>query len=380
MFLTLEGGRIINFTFSLDAKEEIIVIDNIKYIVDPILPFSACETLLDELNSPYPNYRVAVCKYIQQQILGDNEHLPSIELIANQNNIFFENFFSLVFLREPDLKDCFEDCIEISDPCERFVFSISAFFVSIGKHCFDKYINSFADGLNYVVSNELQDFFVSIGEKISSALKDIHLPEISEKRKQEIVNNHYKWGALGWTQPSSAPDQILYDAPGNAKIANEMILSYCTDDDMQRLFSLLRNLNGILISDLDEAIFDFEHKKYKSCVLILFSLIDGKLISLQHKDGKKNRPSGKIAAENLFKYIRKEKDIERKYFQLLTFKNIFSCLSKVFEGGNDFVVQPKIVNRNFVVHGMYEQKVSKMDCIQVFLLYYNFLNFLNTVF
>ena len=187
MFSTLEGGFIINHTFSLNTKEEIIIIDNKKYFVDPFLPFGACKILLDELNSPCPNYRIAVCKYIQQQILNKPEQLPSIELLASQNNSFFEKFFSLIFLREPGLEDCFASCIEISEPCERFVFSISKFITSIGEQCFDKFINSFCDGINSFISNDLQKFLVSIGEKISSALKDLHLPEISEKRKQEIV-------------------------------------------------------------------------------------------------------------------------------------------------------------------------------------------------
>lgn len=33
------------------------------------------------------------------------------------------------------------------------------------------------------------------------------------------------------------------------------------------------------------------------------------------------------------------------------------------------------MNRNFVDHGMLHRKVRRMDCIQLFLAYYNFLMF-----
>lgn len=33
------------------------------------------------------------------------------------------------------------------------------------------------------------------------------------------------------------------------------------------------------------------------------------------------------------------------------------------------------MNRNFVDHGMLHRKVRRIDCIQLFLVYYNFLTF-----
>ena len=51
----------------------------------------------------------------------------------------------------------------------------------------------------------------------------------------------------------------------------------------------------------------------------------------------------------------------------------------IFADGDDFKKQPKIVNRNFIGHGMLTSNVKKRDCIQLFLLYYNFLSFFDTI-
>lgn len=66
------------------------------------------------------------------------------------------------------------------------------------------------------------------------------------------------------------------------KEANALALRYCKDADMQDLFSEMRKEKKIKKSDLEEAIFCFENKKWKACILILFGLIDAKLIRLQN--------------------------------------------------------------------------------------------------
>ena len=53
---------------------------------------------------------------------------------------------------------------------------------------------------------------------------------------------------------------------------------------------------------------------------------------------------------------------------------------EVFEKGNDFRKQPEVLNRNFLDHGMLTRKVTRKDCVQLFLLYYNILELLDMIY
>lgn len=88
----------------------------------------------------------------------------------------------------------------------------------------------------------------------------------------------------------------------------------------------------------------FEQKKYKSCALLLFSLIDAKRICFQkrfHDNGQIQVGTGAI------RYF------ERRY--------------------PNFADIPHIINRHFVAHGMTVKPVCKKDCIRLFYLYFNLL-------
>lgn len=113
--------------------------------------------------------------------------------------------------------------------------------------------------------------------------------------------------------------------------------------------------------------------------MLLFSLIDAKLIRLQRKEDvsekTKRRCSGASAIKKIKQRIETEQDINETFLLLLSFVNLFACMEVFFEDAKDFKKQPTLINRNFLQHGMLTRKVTKRDCIQLFLLYYNFLEF-----
>lgn len=74
--------------------------------------------------------------------------------------------------------------------------------------------------------------------------------------------------------------------------------------------------------------------------------------------------------------IKNEQDLEKRFLLLLDYENLFACLNTVFANGGDFRKQPVVINRNFVAHGMMTRRVIRKDCVQLFLLYYNLLMFL----
>ena len=67
------------------------------------------------------------------------------------------------------------------------------------------------------------------------------------------------------------------------------------------------------------------------------------------------------------------------FFTMLYQINILAALKVVFENGDDFKIQPKVINRNFLDHGMLHKNVRKTDCIMLFLILYNFTRHLNAI-
>lgn len=223
-----------------------------------------------------------------------------------------------------------------------------------------------------------------IGNTISTFLQSVYIPELSEEQKEQLRCSHEAWGKYGWTQPPSAPITFLDRPPVDRKDATIKALKYCKNTDLERLFATLLELPHAKKSDINEAIFDFKNRKYKSSALILFALIDARLIRLQRDDDRREkgnyRAVGKGAAKKLFERIEKEQDIHKRTFILFSHQNILHCLLTVFADGKDFRVQPDEINRNFVGHGMLTRKVTRKDCVQLFLLYYNLLSYLDIIY
>ena len=79
--------------------------------------------------------------------------------------------------------------------------------------------------------------------------------------------------------------------------------------------------------------------------MIIFALLDSKLIRFQKDEdrSKRNnlRPSGQKAAKNIEK--RYDSEEEKNLYRLFEAANIFGCIDKFFEPGNDFKCQPKLL-------------------------------------
>lgn len=218
--------------------------------------------------------------------------------------------------------------------------------------------------------------------EFSETVRKIKIPSISEERKQEFLEIHRIWGNYGWTINPCADEETLFSSmPSDKKAADIMALKQCSGKKMEQIFEVILETKRVKKTDFREAVFDYKHKQYKSCALILFSLIDAILIRLQKKStlGGKRRNVGIKAVHDAKK--RTETDLNTKlFFSAMFCTNVFACLLKVFENGNDFQKQPEVINRNFLDHGMLTRKVTRKDCIQLFLLYYNMLELLDLIY
>ncbi len=252
-------------------------------------------------------------------------------------------------------------------------------------------MNRIQDSINQM-GNSVQKALGNLSEEIAiltnftailtRAVKNINLPSISEESKNQMLYSYKKWGETGWTPPPNADINLFYQPPLDLKSSNKIIRKITNQEEMEYLFNRLSNVNKLRKSDLNEAINCFRCKNYKACGLILFSLIDAKLIRMQIKsdlNGRGYRATGKRAGINLFEKAESKVIDENMFFLTLRCINLVNALSVLFENGNDFKIQPKVINRNYLCHGMFHRRVTRKDCVMLFLFIYNFITFFECI-
>ena len=150
---------------------------------------------------------------------------------------------------------------------------------------------------------------------------------------------------------------------------DKIALRYLRKNDMEDLFS---NLQGMRLNhkDLNEAIYCYNNKCYKACAMILCSMIDGMIYKRQPvKKGSRRKGDSRF-----FEKIKEsglKEDLLQQSFFLLQMNNLIAYLTKLFENGKDFQLDTKVLNRNFLLHGMSKKNVSQKECKQLFLAVYN---------
>lgn len=229
-----------------------------------------------------------------------------------------------------------------------------------------------------IIENNLK-----INQKLIEIISDIKLPEFTDDEKNRIIEAYQNWGEYGWTIFPFVKYNFYNSCPDNLIEADKKVLKECNKHNLSLLFERLNDFELINKKDLEESIFCFENKKYKSCAMVLYSIIDAKLIKMQ-KDEDRNprnhmRATGKNAALNIKKHIEKENNINDTFFLLLSHVNLFSCIDTLFQHGDDFKKEPELANRNFLDHGMLKKNVRRKDCIKLFLLLYNLMSYLEIV-
>ena len=123
-----------------------------------------------------------------------------------------------------------------------------------------------------------------MSEIISESVQRIRIPDLSEERKQEIIEAHKLWGSYGWTMnPCENAKKIFEYMPTDKKSADTIALKQCSGQKMKQIFEIISETRRVKKADFEEAVFDYNHRQYKSCALILFSLVDAVLIRLQKK-------------------------------------------------------------------------------------------------
>jgi len=415
-----------------EEKKIKIVIDGEEYVFKAIFSLRDYETVIGELEKDNYQYKDIVAKVVINHICeGDANALTSTVLPDK----LLHSYMDEVIKDSERIRRIYDDKTDITDKYERFVLSVKDninneigaikdslaniqlpkitipkwYFqqipaLTIPKEIFNikplipdmsivteslsqiaqsvintqEMAKSIAESFQPIIEMQ-QSFVAQIAKQAAQVLSQLPSLSYSEERIEEMRKALCKWGEYGWTLPGHARLSEFLIEPSSTKEANSIASKYCTKKSMQKIFEDTKEFASVRKSDFSEAIDDYNDKRYKSCACILFSLIDARLIRMQteKEQGKLvRRKVGKGAVEKSRDKILNDSDIENKFFTVLRFENVYTCLAKFFEDGKNFVEQPEVINRNFLAHGMLTRRVSKRDCDQLFLLYYNWLSIL----
>lgn len=156
--------------------------------------------------------------------------------------------------------------------------------------------------------SNLKEIQTNLGRIINTRIdwNAIVIPGLSEDKKKERIEAFRQWGAYGWTVIPHANFKYFNTAPTSSKEANEKALScFRTKKQMEEFWKAFDSVEKIKRSDFEEAIKDFDNRCYKSCAMMLYSLIDGRLIRLQGgpKTEKENLESAKKTKKSLLDIV-----------------------------------------------------------------------------
>lgn len=410
---------------SNNTKDNTIYIDDgrrkINYTINGS-PYSATVSVSQLL---MPNCKVNngfdFRQYVSCQLIDatDSQTKPTIEQVISQRDDFFIQIFDCCLSTETDFyailneiksdevcehyiiaycKYCMRGCPQASQQIgERLTQTISATIKMAADVCQSidfSFINSLAEKINSAMSwytnyaetilagmkaalASFGEISQSILQSISESLQYIHIPELSDERKKELLESYKNWGKFGWTVPPHADIGCFNYCPKTLIEADKAAMQYCSKADMRTLFSEIEKV-CTRKKDIREAISCYNSRQYKACALILFSIIDSRLIRLQRKNTEKYS----VGAGAVAKYkdiVEQQTSDSGKLFLSLSYANLFPCLFTVFEDTKNFSKKTTVINRNYLDHGMSYKTVRKKDCIKLFLLLYNLLEFISII-
>ena len=210
------------------------------------------------------------------------------------------------------------------------------------------------------------NYLETITRTITIGCQSLNLNELSEIYKT--------YTNFGWTIPPAMPYFTKQKAT-TLEESDSFMLQFCKSENMDCIFSDLQNCEKIDKNDLKEAINCYNHRYYKACALLIFSMIDGILIKLQPQENENRKTSSAFEAMKS-KYESNQK-MEPKFFIALQANMTIECVKNFYKYANNFKLDDKCIYRNMISHGMLNRAVKETDCIKVFLLLYNILQLLH---
>lgn len=387
--------------------------DNIELIIDisPKHIFQIVDGVEYRFNVRKPSYKMiqdgidgsdckqVISEWMYNSIEEEQRATISAKKIYEQEDCFFNKFFLEYLKDDENVLKIYNNRVDSEDSCKKFIFSQyenSQIVMSENLIKISQSINAFMGTHNLrdsaiveSLNKFLEDYLKCINDikKVISSLNEtfskFQFPFISEERKIKLTKSYEKWGEYGWTQHPEMPLFYYEYYPETQKEADEYAMQICNSENVDLLFKYIKRFevlqNEVSQNDVEEAIFCYNHKCYKACILMLFTLIERELMRLQKNDEKENL----LVCEKAVKYFNEKVvgkyEMQKSFISTLNYKNLYISLLNYFQNGKNFTLKTNVMNKNFVSHAMETKTASKEECIKLFLVYYNLLDFLDVM-
>lgn len=330
--------------------------------------------------------KIILAKFIFDIVDDRNEQNPSMEFIVAHIDEILEKNIDVILQDNDYLKELYNQTNENEMVRRRFLQSIDLYWdkcideikeplIAFSSVC-SSYFPSPQEKLENITNSLIKTF--SIVSKWSSEY-EIQLSETI--RKFEEIIHHYDphahdddflaWANWGWSVIGSAPVSFHLTVPKTKERADSLAMEFFrTNEQINAMFDETIKYDNCKLTDYQEAINNFKTENYKSCALMLFSLIDGLLINIMETD---KRGPGMKSIDNFDRLLQEKDEIVKGFASRHWYISAIACLKEIYKRLNHFTVEPSIINRHEIVHGMGKWKVTNKDCIQLFLLYHNIL-------
>lgn len=374
------------------SKKHPITIAGRQYIADIYVSEQDLARIckIDAASSPQ-ECRILLADIIREKLQCSEAERPASQIISSQTDEFFAEFIALFLEEDEELKSLYNQQQEEPDICKRFCISYHKSWNQRMAHLSERLteilrpvleqsqqmkgiitetVNSLLEKQQAFLQSlaSLKDYY----SRLFAQLPKIKIPQLSEEERELRKRAVCKWGTFGWTFPPWESLNFFDNPPGTLDAADKQMLPYGKTAVMETLWAETKKEFKCKKSDYNSAIILFKEKQYTACSLLLFSLIDGVLIRFQ-TNAKQKKQVGNGAIQFFHIKVRKRPNFEHTFFMYFNFFNVFSCLNEMYKVDEDFKGTPKIVNRNYVAHGMSKRNVRKRDCVKLFYLYYNLL-------
>lgn len=208
----------------------------------------------------------------------------------------------------------------------------------------------------FELMNRCVDFVINVINSVKDNLI------LTDENKIKYRSKAVAWAKFNLCLPFNASLVEIVNTKLDEDNINKLIDKYTNDKEVKKIKDKLLSISFINNSDVKEMLFLFNNKKYKSCIMMLFSFVDAIILNLQDDINHKKLP-GKIEHINM---INKEIEITFAYFEYCVLCEI---LKTIYASAENFKKDnANKLNRNYILHGVSTRVIDKYDCLKLMFL------------
>lgn len=217
------------------------------------------------------------------------------------------------------------------------------------------------NNLAKILRNDFQDSlknFNSRLDKINEMCGDL-AKRISEDY-QENINTIKIWAKYGWVFNDDIPIYKFLIIPNSQEDADNIVMKY-VDEKLEKEFISFKNKIELPQATINEIQGCYENQNYIAVTMMTIGLIERKLLLNQPEKIKFK------TGEKIFTYLKSsfDKKEDDGSFTWMTYISLLTFIYNLFEKANNFIDEPPYLNRNYIMHGLSNRIINKIDCIKL---------------